>query len=349
MIYSNEDAITSTPQILAESGSSAQISWLYQVEVDQNGQAVPGTAAVQGQDGSTVPFTGSYQGTHPVIQTCNLTNNVCGKTDGAMRFALPATASVDPANQPLQQVMADNPWTYWMAAQELLREGKANADVLADPSLNPTQVAGDPRSYLYLVLRKSTVGTPNSPTAWIGVTVGVKLANDPTVYDSDLGVPNWSVPQDGPVSVAVVLPPGTVADDIQQIRVTRVVGAGRDTRATVQVQSIERAFFLDANYLPESSFLFAPSQATLTSRAPSAILSDKQLGQIIEPSPTASASAGASATDSADATSSDGLTLPSMSVALPGGGSTATATAVATATARATTAPTAQPTTTTTP
>ncbi|WP_232793991.1 hypothetical protein [Pseudofrankia saprophytica] len=328
VIYSNEDGAASVPETLAQWGRSTDIAWVYQVEVNAAGQAVPGSAAVQGQDGSTVPFTGGYEGAHPVIQICGLANNVCGKTDGQMRFSLSALDSLDPRSEAPEGIMDRNPWTYWMMSQELVREGKTAEDPIDDPSASPTESAGDPRSYLYLVLRKSTQGTPNTDAAWVGVSVGVKLAGNPTIYRSDLGVAKWSLRRDEPAATAIELPPGSVAEDIEQIRAIRVVGTGRDSRATVQVESIERAFFLDADYKPQESFLFAPVKATLTSASPAVTLLDRANGPIIRTSASPTGSADPNATPSATDTGLlPGVTIaPSMPLNLPGKSPSATAT-----------------------
>jgi len=332
IVYSNEDGATSIPEMFSVWGRSAEIAWVYQVEVDAAGKVVAGSAAVQGQDGSTVPFTGGFEGTHPVIQTCGLTNSVCGKTDGQMRFSLSALDGLDPTSEAPERVMDRNPWTYWVMSQELIREGKTAEDPIDDPTQSPTQTAGDPRSYLYLVLRKATQGTPNSDAAWVGVSVGVKLAGNPTIYRSDLGVAKWSLRRDEPAATAIALPPGTVAEDIEQIRAVRVVGAGRDTRATVQVESIERAFFLDAEYKPQESFLFAPVKATLTSASPAVTLLDRANGPIIRTSASPTGTPDPNATPTAtDTPLVPGLTIgPSMSVDLPGRSPSATATQPAT-------------------
>lgn len=314
IVWSNEDGGTPTPALFAQWGRSTDIEWVYQVEVDSAGQIVPGTAVVQGQEHSTVPFTGEYEGTHPVIQICALNNSVCGRTDGQMRFTLSAEDSLDPATEARERVMDRHPWTYWVMAQEIIREGKTT-EVPSDP----TTYAGDPRSYLYLVVRKSTVGQENSDQAWVGLSIGVKLAGNPTIYRSDLGIPALSLQRDLPAATAIALPPGTVAEDIEQIRAIRVVGAGRDTQAKVQVESIEQGFFLDAEFMPQQSFLFAPVQATLTAGNPVATLLDRANGPIVRTSPTDLPSGDPSAGPTPSPTSVlPGITIgPSLPVQLP--------------------------------
>ncbi|CUU58678.1 hypothetical protein Ga0074812_12154 [Parafrankia irregularis] len=267
MIWSNEDGGTSTPALMAQWGRTTDIEWTYRVEVDAAGNAVPGSATVQGPDHVDTPFTGKVEGTHPVLQTCTLNNNICNQTDGQMRFSLAVGDPLDPVNQAREHVMDENPWTYWVMAQEVNREGK----VTEAPEASSTEQIADPRTYLYLVLRKTT-SKPNTDNAWIGVSVGVRLSGNPTTFRSNQVYPAWSLERDSPAQTAIALPPGTVAEDIASIQATRVVGKGYDTGASVQIDSIEQAFFLDPDGLPQESFLFTPAKATLTAGSPTATL-----------------------------------------------------------------------------
>ena len=46
IVWSNEDGGTSTPALMARWGRTTDIEWVYAVDVDAEGQAVPGTARV---------------------------------------------------------------------------------------------------------------------------------------------------------------------------------------------------------------------------------------------------------------------------------------------------------------
>ncbi|WP_462203615.1 hypothetical protein [Frankia sp. CcWB3] len=274
MVWSNEDEGTPTPALMAFWGRTTDIEWTYQVEIDATGNAIPGSAVIQGPEHTSQPFTGRYEGTHPLLGTCTRSNSMCQNTNGPMRFALSAADTLDPNAEAPEREMDRNPWTYWVMSQEVAREGKV-ADA---PVPNSRTRISDPRNYLYLIVRKNTVGTPNTADAWVGLSVGVRLAGNPETYRSNKTYPAWSIERDAPAATAVKLPPGTVAEDIASIQATRVVGAGADTGARIQVDSIERAFLLGPDGLPQQSFLFTPTKVTLTAAAPTATLFRRSQG-----------------------------------------------------------------------
>ncbi len=267
-VWSNEDGGTSTPALMAQWGRTTDIEWTYQVEIDAAGNAIPGSAVIQSPDHATQPFAGRYEGGHPVLGTCTLNNNMCQNPDGPMRFALSATDALDPNADAREREMDRNPWTYWVMSQELAREGKADEN----KAPNSTTKISDPRNYLYLIIRKSTVGSPNTENSWVGLSVGVRLSGNGETYRSNKIYPLWAIERDTPAATAVELPPGTVAEDISTIEATRVVGAGVDRGARIKVDSIERAFLLGPGGQPQQSFLFAPTKATLSQAAPTATL-----------------------------------------------------------------------------
>ncbi|GAB3984230.1 hypothetical protein GCM10029978_093270 [Actinoallomurus acanthiterrae] len=266
-IWSNEDGGTSTPQLMARWGRTSDIEWIYQVEVDAQGKRVPGTAVFQAPNHVTQQFAGTYEGDHPLLQTCTLNNNICDKVDDPMRFSLSTAQSLDAATEAREQVMDRNPWTYWVVAAEARREGR----VAADPPTTSQTLIADPRDYLYLVVRKQTVDPPNG-TDWVGLSIGVKLKGDPTLYRSDHLFPDRSINRDLPAATTVQLPPGTKPSDIAEITGIRVPATSKDTGATIKVQAINRAFFLGRNDQPGTSFIAGPTPATLTPQNPTAVL-----------------------------------------------------------------------------
>lgn len=264
-VWSNEDGGTSTPQLMARWGRTSDIEWIYQVEVDAGGVRVPGTAIYQSPNHVTLPFNGVYEGDHPLLQTCTLNNNICDKVDDPMRFSLSTEEKLNPATEAREQVMDRNPWTYWVATAEARREGK----VQADPPTTSTQFIADPRDYLYLVVRKETVNPPNG-TDWVGLSIGVKLKGDPTLYRSDHLFPDRSIQRDLPAATTVQLPKGTKPSDIAEIDAIRQPVV--ETGATIKVQGINRAFFLGRDDQPGKSFLAKNTPATLTVQNPTAVL-----------------------------------------------------------------------------
>jgi hypothetical protein len=256
---------------MARWGRTTDIEWIYQVEVDASGTTVPGTAVFQSPNHGTTHFAGTYEGDRPLLQTCTLNNNVCDQVDDPMRFSLSTEESLDAATQAREQVMDANPWTYHVMAEEARREGK----VVAAPRARQFTFIANPDDYLYLVVRKQTLA-PNSGVFWVGLAIGVRLKGDKKLYRSDQRLhPDWSLQRDDPAATTVELPPGTRPSDIAKIVAIRV-HYGTDTGASIQVDAINRAFFLNSHDLPRRSFLSGPTPATLTVASPTATLYQAQ-------------------------------------------------------------------------
>ncbi|MDQ3569103.1 MAG: hypothetical protein M3396_00450 [Actinomycetota bacterium] len=273
VVWSNEDGGTNSPALMARWGRTTDIEWIYRVEVDAAGNRVPGTAVYQGPNHLTLPFDGTYEDDHPLLQTCTANNMVCDDlVDARMRFFLAADAS-RPANRAREVLMDRNPWTYPVMAKEMVREGRI------EPAPSPTTPAlGDQRSYLYLEVDKDTV-PPNPPTGpWVGLAVQVRLAGDANVYRSDHFVPDWSIKRDVPAATTVELPLGTTADDVVEIIAHRVVVGPPDPGSSITVTDVNRAFFLDSSYLPQPSFIDWHGSVTLSPAQPAASLWTRQAG-----------------------------------------------------------------------
>jgi hypothetical protein len=261
LVWSNEDGGTDTPALMARWGRSTDIEWIYRVEVDAQGNSVPGTGVYQAPNHLTLPFAGTYEGDHPLLETCTSNNNMCDRVDGPMRFFL-AADQTRPADRAREQLMDANPWTYQVMAKELLREGK-----IESPSSPATPAVGDQRTYLYIEVDKDTAAPRQT-----GLTVGVRLRGDSTLYRSDHGEPSWSVERDVPAATTVELPAGTTPADIAQIIAIRQPMSNPDTGAGETVTAVNRAFFLDQDYLPQQSFFSWQGSVTLTPTQPQATL-----------------------------------------------------------------------------
>ncbi|MDQ3680916.1 MAG: hypothetical protein M3378_10325 [Actinomycetota bacterium] len=273
VVWSNEDGGTNSPALMARWGRTTDIEWIYRVEVDAAGNRVPGTAVYQGPDHLTLPFDGTYEGDHPLLQTCTANNMVCDDlVDARMRFFLAADAT-KPADRAREVVMDRNPWTYPVMAQEMVREGRI------EPAPSPaTPALGDQRSYLYVEVDKDTL-PPNPPTGpWVGLALEVRLAGDPTSYRSDHLIADWSIKRDVPAATTVELPLGTTADDVVEIVAHRVVVGAPDPGSSITVTDVNRAFFLDGSYLPQPSFIDWHGSVTLTPAQPAARLWARQAG-----------------------------------------------------------------------
>jgi hypothetical protein len=269
VVWSNEDGGTNTPALMARWGRTTDIEWIYRVEVDATGHRVPGTDVYQAPAHQTLQFTGGYEGEHPVLQTCTANNNMCDAAvvppGGTMRFLL-AADQTRPADRAREVLMDANPWSYPVMAKEMVREDKV--EVPSDPA---TPAMGDQRSYLFIEVDKDT-GAGSQPGTPPGLALGVRLRGDPTLYRSDHAQLSWAIARDDPAATTVELPLGTTAADLAEIVAIRQPMDATDNAAPVTVTSINRAFFLSANYLPTTSFLAQRTNQVLTPEQPTAPL-----------------------------------------------------------------------------
>lgn len=265
VIWSNEDGGTNSPALMARWGRTTDIEWIYRVEVDADGNRVPGTAVYQAPNHATLPFAGVYERDHPLLQTCTANNNMCDQpVDAGMRFFLDYRET-RPADRAREVAMDEHPSSYQVMAAEMQREGKIEA--ASDPA---TSALGDQRTYLYLEVDKDTA-PPNGDGPWVGLAVGVRLHGDDTIYRSDHGIADWSIKRDLPAATTVELPAGTEAADIAAVVAYRVP-VGSDTGAAVTVTDINRAFFLGDDYRPRPSFIDWSGSVVLTAATPMATL-----------------------------------------------------------------------------
>lgn len=262
IVWSNEDGGTDSPALMARWGRTTDIEWAYRVEVDADGDAVPGTGVYQAPDHQTLVFAGTLEGDRPLLETCTSNNNMCDKVDDPMRFSLSPLEEL-PAGAAREHQMDVNPWTYQVMAQEMLREGQ-----IETPSDPRTVAVGDQRSYLYIAVTHTA--TPTADSAAVGLAIGVRLKNDSTLYTSHHDVATSSVNRDGTAATTVELPAGTRSSDVAEIVALRTPIT--ETGATLTVSQISRAFFLGDDYLPGASFVEWNGSQTLTQQAPTAVL-----------------------------------------------------------------------------
>ena len=268
VIWSNEDGGTNTPALMARWGRTTDIEWIYRVTLDAAGAIV--SEEYQAPDHETRQFTGARLGDHPMLVTATINNNMLQVDDPeastGYRFIADPSRTL-PANRAREAVMDANPWTYQVMAEEIIREGKV--EPVASPA---TPEVSDQRNYLWAELDKDTsYATPPAGGSWAGTALLVKLAGDPQWYSSHHGVPDWSIQRDSPAATTVELPPGASAADVEAVKAVAVpVGAPPDYR--IVVTSINRGFFLGADFLPGASFLGWQGQEVLTPARPEAVI-----------------------------------------------------------------------------
>jgi hypothetical protein len=98
-------------------------------------------------------------------------------------------------------------------------------------------------------------------------------------FASNHDIPDLSIQRDIPAATTVELPLGTTAADIEAIKVFAVPVDSNPNDATlgpgdyrIGFTEMNRAFFLDSNYLPGSSFIDWNGDVVITPQNPEAIV-----------------------------------------------------------------------------
>jgi hypothetical protein len=143
-----------------------------------------------------------------------------------------------------------------------VREGRI--EPVADPD---TPEVSDQRNYLFAEVDKDTAYPSPPPSgSWVGTALAVQV--DGRWYTSHHGTPDWSIQRDDPAATTVELPPG----EVEAVKAIAVPVGTPPAGWRIDVTSINRGFFLGADYLPGASFLSWRGRATLTATQPEAVL-----------------------------------------------------------------------------
>ena len=276
VIWSNEDGGTDTPQLMARWGRTTDIEWIYRITLDARGRVL--SEVYQAPNHETKAFTGARLGVHPMLETGTANNNMVQVDDPraatGYRF-IPDTSQTLPPRRAREAVMDANPWTYQVMAKEMIREGKV--EPVASPA---TPEMSDQRNYLWVEVDKDTsYPTPPADGTWVGTALQVKLRDDPRWYASNHGVPDSSIQRDDPAATTVELPRGKVAADVEAIKAVAVPVARADPSPApapadyrIEVTSLNRGFFLGADFTPGPSFVSRQGSAVLTPAHPEAVI-----------------------------------------------------------------------------
>jgi hypothetical protein len=266
-IWSNEDGGTNTPALMARWGRTTDIEWIYRVTLAPDGRVE--SAVYHGPNHETLPFTGAREGDHPLLQTATSNNNLLQVTDRRLarnlRFFLDTRRTL-PAARAREAAMDAEPWTYQVMAREIVREGRV------EPTPDPaTPEVSDQRNYLFAEVDKDTAyATPPASGSWVGTALEVLVGG--RWYSSHHSEPTWSIQRDDPAATTVELPPGTAAGAVEAVRAVAVPVGTPPGDWRIDVTSINRGFFLGADYRPGASFLAWRGTATLTPAQREAVL-----------------------------------------------------------------------------
>lgn len=240
VIFSNEDGGTSTRALMARWGRTTDVEYVYKAFLNPNGSLK--RATMQGRGHQEVEFDGQREGAHPLMIPVTDNNMVSGEATSAIRYQI-APVEIDLSHHSRELIIDENPLAYRVMSQELLREGKLRPFGTVDGNK-----VSDPRNYLYI---EAKIENQQS-----GVAAMVRLKGENNWRTSNLGREDYSMERSGWVRTTVELPPGTAAEQVDEIGFLCVVFRSKDaipTAGTCRIDEVSKAFKLDTNYVPQTS------------------------------------------------------------------------------------------------
>lgn len=226
VIFSNEDGGTSTRALMARWGRTADIEYVYRVDLKT------GNAIIQGRGHKEIGYRGKLEGRHPLLIPVTDNNMVGDEAPSEVRYQI-APILMDLSAHSREQAMDDDPLTYSVMAKELEREDKLRPFGIIDE-----HKVSDVRNYLYI---EAKVAAANA-----GI---VALAGG---RSSNLGRADYSIDRSGWIRTTVEFAPGS--HDLSEIGFTCAVVP--DSNKTMpltgncRVEAVSKVFFLDRDYKP---------------------------------------------------------------------------------------------------
>jgi len=244
VIFSNEDGGTQTAALMARWGRTTDIEWVVDEQLDADNRVVSST--YQGVQHETKHFRGKREHDHPLFLTKSDNNNFSDEGESGMRFAL-RPIGVDLSKNSREWVMDQNPWTYTIMAEEMVREGKITTERTLGARI------GDLRTYLYL----DAASTQHNGAL---ISFAIKLKGDPRWYTSDFGINSYKIDRSGYFRTTIRLPQGTTLQKIERLAARcDLAGNPRSaeeiakvTAAQCELNSVNKLFLLDQSFQPAS-------------------------------------------------------------------------------------------------
>lgn len=203
VIFSNEDGGTSTRDLMARWGRTTDIEYIYRVWLNAAGSSLK--TLIQTRNHEDVPYTGTWAGSHPILMPVTDNNMVApAELSGApIRYQLaPVLAELDHGSR--ERVMDAAPFTYRIAAEELVREGKLRSAGTFDG-----EKISDPRNYLMVEFKTESKSA--------AVQILVRRRGEQLWHASSMGLGKSHIERSGWARTAIELPPGTKASDLGEI------------------------------------------------------------------------------------------------------------------------------------
>jgi hypothetical protein len=250
VVFSNEDGGTSTRDLMARWGRAADIEYLYRVWLNADGS--PRRAVVQTKNHKDLEYSAPRLGFHPSLTVITTNNMVEPGASTPVRYQLaPEFADLSQGSREL--VLDKHPLLYAVVAREMAREGKLRA-----PGHPEGELIADPRHYLVVELKlREERGAAQAL---------VKLRGSAKWLGSAVGLIDSYIPRDGWARVAIEVPPGTRAADVERLGVECMIP--RDPKdkfapkmGRCHVESIGRVFLPREDYAPGESLFSVPVPA----------------------------------------------------------------------------------------
>ena len=205
MIFSNEDGGTNSSNLMSRWGRTTDIEWFYRVKLDSLGNIIEDY--YQGSGHTTSPFLGQRLNDHPILKTVTFNNLFSDEGISDFRFLLSAE-QIKKADHSREILMDENPWTYKIMTEEMIREDKYE-----DPANPATITVSDARNYLYLEFNTSEFNGAR-------ITFGVQVSNDKNWYFTDHNFDFvQAVNKAGWRRSTIELPPGATIDDFVKLQI----------------------------------------------------------------------------------------------------------------------------------
>jgi hypothetical protein len=199
-IFTNEDGGTATDRLVATWGRTTDVEFVYGVTLNGQGKVV--AEEFQGPRHEVPAFRGKHEGTHP-LQWVSTDNNMVSESGPTeVRYA-PAPQRFDLTDVSREVVMDAHPWTYTLAAKEMVREKK-----LVEDAAPGSGRISDSRRFVFV---EACTALENAAVAFS--VRAPDASGTARWFDADRGLPEFRIVRTGCFRGGVPLPAGAGTPD----------------------------------------------------------------------------------------------------------------------------------------